>query len=195
MIEERLLDRVSYGFQFGPRFNTRIKDLANKSERRNRGWDDFRWEGSAPYDRLRPGDFRELLFAFIACGAMHESFRFRNYMDYVVTGEDQGEAPDGATPIQLVRRYTFGPSVHIKTVRKPVAGTVVVYQDGVIKAGSVDVTTGIFTPSTAWAEGAAITADFEFDIPVRFNTDYLPFTAEEWEANSTEVPIIEVFGE
>jgi len=68
-----------------------------------------------------------------------------------------------------------------RTITKPVHGgvppgtsdTVVIYLDGVQQGSgwSVDATTGIVTFSSAPAAGKRITADFEFDVPVRFDTD------------------------
>jgi uncharacterized protein (TIGR02217 family) len=42
----------------------------------------------------------------------------------------------------------------------------------------VEVTTGVVTFSTAPAAGIQITADSEFDVPVRFDTDHMVVTIE-----------------
>jgi uncharacterized protein (TIGR02217 family) len=54
-----------------------------------------------------------------------------------------------------------------------VAGTVRIALDGVELASgwSVDATTGIVTFAAAPGAGVAITAGFEFDVPVRFDSD------------------------
>jgi uncharacterized protein (TIGR02217 family) len=195
-IEDRLLDKVSYGFQIGPLFDTRITTLRNGHERRNRNWDTFKWRGTAPYNRIRAEHHVLLLGAHLACGGAADSFRFKNWMDYRVTGQSLGNAPAGSTAVQLVRDYeTFGSTTHRRTITKPVSGTVTVYQNGVAKAGSTDTTTGLFTPDTAWTEGQPLTADFEYDIPMRFASDWLPFTQEEWNARTGEIELIEVLGE
>jgi uncharacterized protein (TIGR02217 family) len=56
-----------------------------------------------------------------------------------------------------------------------VAGTVKVYLDDVeqLSGWSVDTTTGLVIFSTAPAVGIEVTADFEFDVPVRFDTDHI----------------------
>ena len=61
----------------------------------------------------------------------------------------------------------------MRTITKPVAGTVRVYKDDAeqLSGWSVDVTTGVVTFSTAPAASVAITADFELDVSVRFDTD------------------------
>ena len=58
---------------------------------------------------------------------------------------------------------------------------------------SVDTTTGLITFTTAPANGAAITAGFEFDVPVRFDTDQLDVTLDiERLGSITSIPLIEV---
>jgi uncharacterized protein (TIGR02217 family) len=59
--------------------------------------------------------------------------------------------------------------IEVRTITKPVAGTVKVYLDGVeqLWGWSVDTTTGVVTFGTAPAMGVEVTADCEFDVPVR----------------------------
>lgn len=151
-IEDRLLDKVAYGFQIGPQFQTRIRTLRNGHERRNRDASSFRWKGSAPYQNIKPEHYETLLGAFLTAGGMADSFRFKNWVDFAVTGQSLGVAPAGSTPVQLVKDYVlFGSVRYRRIIEKPVAGTVTVYEGGVAKAGTTDTTTGLFTPSTAWA--------------------------------------------
>jgi uncharacterized protein (TIGR02217 family) len=50
-----------------------------------------------------------------------------------------------------------------------------VYLDSIEQLGgwSIDTTTGIVTFSVPPALEAEVTADFEFDVPVRFDTDHM----------------------
>jgi uncharacterized protein (TIGR02217 family) len=83
----------------------------------------------------------------------------------------------------------------VRTITKPVAGTVHVYKDGVeqLSGWSVDVTTGIVTFTTAPAAGVAITADFELDVPVRFDTDHMAVTIESFHLHRwQQIPIVEL---
>lgn len=195
-IEARLLDKVAYGFQIGPQFQTRIRTLRNGHERRNRDASSFRWKGSAPYQNIKPEHYETLLGAFLTAGGMADSFRFKNWVDFAAAGQSLGVAPAASTPVQLVKDYVlFGVARYQRIIQKPVAGTVTVYEDEVAKAGTTDATTGLFTPTDPWTAAAAITADFQFDVPMRFDADWMPMTYSEWQALSGEVPLIEVFGE
>jgi uncharacterized protein (TIGR02217 family) len=124
----------------------------------------------------------ELLNVAHACDGMTYAFRFKDWNDYRATAQSLGVAPSGTTAVQLVKTYTFGSRTHTRTITKPVSATVVVYQAGVAKAGTVDATTGLFTPSTAWTGGAALTDDIEFVLPHR-------------EIAEVNCELVEVFGE
>ena len=53
-------------------------------------------------------------------------------------------------------------------------------------------TTGLVTFAVAPAAGKSITAGFQFDVPVRFDTDQLALTAENHVAYKADIPIVEV---
>ncbi len=78
---------------------------------------------------------------------------------------------------------------------KPVAGTVRIYLDGVevLFGWSVDVTTGIVAFITPPAQDVDLTADFEFDVPVRFDTDHMSVTIETYKLQRwQQIPIVEL---
>jgi uncharacterized protein (TIGR02217 family) len=77
------------------------------------------------------------------------------------------------TQFQLVKEYPSGSVIEVRTITKPVAGTVKVYLDAIEQAlgWSVDTTTGLVTFGTPPALGVDVTADFAFDVLVRFHTD------------------------
>jgi uncharacterized protein (TIGR02217 family) len=58
---------------------------------------------------------------------------------------------------------------------------------------SVDTTTGLVTFNTAPGAGVSITAGFEFDVPVRFDTDALDVTLDlERLGSITSIPLLEL---
>ena len=75
------------------------------------------------------------------------------------------------------------------------SGTVDIYVDSVLQSSgvSVDTTTGVVTFSSAPALGEVITAEFEFDVPVRFDTDEMAVSMDSFDAgNWSSIPLIEV---
>jgi uncharacterized protein (TIGR02217 family) len=58
---------------------------------------------------------------------------------------------------------------------------------------SVDVTTGVVTFETPPGIGDAVTAGFLFDVPVRFDTDYLEVDLSAFAAGAIpKIPLIEI---
>jgi uncharacterized protein (TIGR02217 family) len=78
---------------------------------------------------------------------------------------------------------------------KPVAGTVRVARGGVeaMSGWTVDATTGVITFAAAPGTDVLITAGFEFDVPVRFDSDRLDVT---WDLDRlgsiASIPLVEV---
>ena len=69
-----------------------------------------------------------------------------------------------------------------------------VYLDGALQLSgwSVD-TSGLVTFSTAPALGVEVTADFEFDVPARFDTDHMAVTIETYRLHAwQQIPIVEL---
>ena len=80
-----------------------------------------------------------------------------------------------------------------RTIAKPVAGTVRVAVDGVETAVTTDTTTGLVSFAAAPAAGAVLTAGFEFDTPVRFDTDQLAINLASFNAGEIpSIPIVEI---
>jgi uncharacterized protein (TIGR02217 family) len=58
---------------------------------------------------------------------------------------------------------------------------------------TVDTTTGIVSFTSAPGSGVAVTAGFEFDVPVRFDSDTLDVTLDVERLGSiTSIPLVEI---
>lgn len=126
-----------------------------------------------------------MAFAYAREGASF-GFRFKDFLDFHSNPVDSSfkstkdtrdqvlsSSMNGTdTTVQLVKRYTDGGVEHVRVIEKPVAGSVQIWFDGVLKTEgadyTVDTTTGVITFSSAPAEGVVVEASFEFDVPVRF---------------------------
>ena len=78
---------------------------------------------------------------------------------------------------------------------KPVAGSVRVAVDGVeLDDGfDVDLTTGAVTFAEPPGVADAVTAGFLFDVPVRFDTDYLEVDLSAFAAGAIpKIPLVEI---
>ena len=83
----------------------------------------------------------------------------------------------------------------MRRIVKPVTGTVRVARGGVetVAGWSVNATSGVVTFAAAPGAGVLVTAGFEFDVPVRFDTDRLDVT---WDLDRlgsiASIPLVEV---
>ena len=96
---------------------------------------------------------------------------------------------------QLVKSYTSGAQSWTRAIVKPVAGTVRVSLGGVeqLSGWTVDTTTGIVTFTTAPGSGVAVAAGFEFDVPVRFDSDSMDVNLDiERLGSIPSIPLVEI---
>lgn len=188
--EARLPARLAFGCAGGVEWRTDIVALASGAEQRTSAWTRGRRRyliatAARPLDELA-----ELLAFFEARRGRLAGFRFRDPADFKSCAPSAQPAAtdqaigvgDGARKVfPLTKTYGTGPTPLARPITKPVAGAVKVAVAGVALAAgafSVDATTGLVTLATAPAAGAAVTAGFEFDTPVRFDTDRLDITLE-----------------
>ena len=202
--EVRFPDDISRGARGGPERRTQIVALASGHEERNAAWADSRRWYDAAYGIRRADDLAAVIAFFEARNGRLHGFRWKDWGDYTSCRPSERPAPtdqvigtgDGVqTAFQLVKRYASGAQSWVRTITKPVAGTVRVALDGIEQADgwSVDVTTGRITFAAPPAAGVAVTAGFAFDVPVRFDTDRLDVT---WDLDRlgsiTSIPLVEI---
>ncbi len=197
---------VALGSRGGPVRRTEIVTLASGREHRNGRWADSRRRYDAGLG-VRTVDALHAVLAFFEerRGRLY-GFRFRDRVDCkscspsgVLQPNDQpvGIGDGVTTEFQLVKKYGAGFAPYERPIRKPVAGTVRVAVAGsevTLGAGlSCDATTGVLTFAAPPAPGAAITAGFVFDVPVRFDTDELEFDLSAFDAGAIPaIPLIEI---
>lgn len=185
---------ISYGSAGGPEFSTEVIELGSGYERRNQNWTYPRERWNVAYGVKTTALLQLLIKFFYARHGRAIGFRFKNPDDYTASGQQLGISDGSTVEYQLIKTYISGGQTLTRKISKPVSGTVHIYIDSVeqVSDWSVDTTTGIVTFGTAPGFNTIITADFEFDIPVRFDSDYLPMRLETYLARSAEVPIVEI---
>ncbi len=202
--EVRFPDDISRGARGGPERRTQIVELASGDEERNASWADSRRRYEAAYGVRRADDLARVVAFFEARNGRLHGFRWKDWGDFksclpsqTPTALDQplGTGDGETTAFQLVKRYVSGSQTWVRTITKPVAGTVRVARGGVEQAAgwSVDTTTGLVSFDAAPGAGVAVTAGFAFDVPVRFDTDRLDVTLDiERLGSITSIPLVEV---
>ena len=202
--EIRFPDNISRGARGGPERRTRIVELASGREERNSPWAGSRRRYDASYGIRRADDLASVTAFFEARSGRLRGFRWKDWSDYksclpsatpAATDQLIGQGNGTTTAFQLSKTYASGLQSYVREVKKPVAGTVLVAVGGVVQSSgwAVDTTTGIVTFAVAPANGASVTAGFEFDVPVRFDSDMLDVTLDiERLGSITSIPLVEI---
>jgi uncharacterized protein (TIGR02217 family) len=204
--EVRFPASLSFGSVGGPERRTEVVTLANGFEERNTPWAHSRRRYDAGVG-MRSLDDVEMLIAFFEArrGQMF-GFRWKDWADFksgkasaapqfqdqvIATGNGVGDV------FQLNKTYRSGLQSYTRPIAKPVPGSVKIgIQGDPMREGveyEVDTATGLVTFSHPPDEGVEITAGFEFDVPVRFDTDRIQTSAASFQAGDVpNVPVIEV---
>ena len=197
--EVSLPARLAFGSTGCVERRTEVVTLASGHERRSTPWASGRRRYLIGAGLRSLDDMAALTAFFEARQGRLYGFRFRDFADFksCAPGDEPGPGDqqigtgDGIeTRFRLAKAY----GGQVRTIAKPVEATVRVAVDGVEAAGwSVDLTTGEVTFDVAPAEGAPITAGFQFDTPVRFDADRLEITLETFgSGRMVAMPLIEI---
>ncbi len=193
--ETQLPTDISYGSSGGPEFSTDVVITHSGAEQRNANWTQARAVYNVAHGVKTQSQLDALIAFFRARKGRAYGFRFKDWSDFSVTAQAIGTGDGVLTQFQLVETYTSGSETVSRTITKPVSGTITIYVDAVeqVSGVSTSTTTGMVTFTSAPANATAITADFEFDTPVRFDTDRLSASLDSYGVNSwTDIPLVEV---
>ena len=202
--EVRFPDNISRGARGGPERRTQIVELASGDEERNASWANSRRRYDVAYGIRRADDLASVVSFFEARNGRLHGFRYKDWADYksalpsqaiAATDQQIGTGTSSQQTFQLAKRYTSGGQTWVRTIAKPVAGTVRVALGMVeqMSGWTVDTTTGVVTFTAAPAGGVIVRAGFEFDVPVRFDSDTLDVTLDfERLGSITAIPLLEI---
>jgi uncharacterized protein (TIGR02217 family) len=191
----------------GPERRTEIVSFGSGREERNARWAHSRRRYDAGYGIKTLASLRAVVAFFEERRGRLYGFRWRDRLDQMsslsggaISPLDQGIGIGNGTTatFQLVKTYGSAFAPYQRPIAKPVAGSVRIAVNGTEIATtwfSCDVTTGIVTFAGGHipAAGAAITAGFQFDVPVRFDTDYLEVDLSAFAAGAIpKIPLVEI---
>ncbi|MFX0542395.1 phage distal tail protein, Rcc01695 family [Roseovarius sp. S4756] len=204
--EVRFPANLSFGSIGGPERMTDVVTLANGFEERNTPWQHSRRRYDAGIAMRGLDDIETLIAFFEARRGQIHGFRWKDWADYKSGGaqmepayDDQVIAiGDDVTPaFQLLKTYRSGEHEYARPIKKPVRGSVRIGLGGDEQQESVhysvDYTTGIVTFMHPPNAGDTVTAGFEFDVPVRFDTDRIMVSVASFQAgDAPNVPVVEI---
>lgn len=180
--EIRFPESISIKSTTSINFNTNITSSKNGKEKRiiNRS------ESIMVYDIVSgiksKQDIEKVTKLFRLVKGRAIGFRYKDWLDYSITNQQIDIGNGERIKFQLLKTYTDTNNRNIKYIReikKPVENTVKILLDNTPnKSFSVDYTNGTITFEEAPTDSTIITASFEFDVPVRFDSDELEISLE-----------------
>lgn len=200
----RFPTEIALGATGGPVRRTQIVTLASGAEQRNADWAGSRHRYDVGSGIKTAADLHALKAFFEARRGRAHAFRFRDWADWkscpptatpAATDQAIGTGDGSVLAFQLVKTYASGAQSYVRTITRPVAGTVLIAVAGtpVASGWTVNAATGVVTFDAAPASGASITAGYEFDVPVRFDSDELLSVLAFAELGDVaSIPLIEV---
>ncbi|TBX15825.1 DUF2460 domain-containing protein [Nioella sediminis] len=204
--EIRFPANLSFGSVGGPERRTEVVQLANGFEERNTPWAHSRRRYDAGVGMRSLDDIETLIAFFEARRGQLHGFRWKDWADYksCAPSKEPGfrdcviGTGDGETRVfQLVKTYRSGDEGYARPITKPVADTVRAGFDAAeLVQGvhfEVDTVNGIITFADAPDLGVEVSAGFEFDVPVRFDTDSIQTSVASFQAgDAPAVPVVEI---
>jgi len=206
--EVRFPTGISLGSSGGPERRTQIVAYGSGHEERNQQWANSRRRYDAGYGIKSIDDLHEVIAFFEERRGRLHGFRWKDWSDWKSRPPKQTPAPDdqvigtgdgSSATFQLVKAYGGSFAPWSRSIAKPVDGTVLVAVNGVAQVLNTDfvvaANTGVvtFLAGSIPGAGAAVKAGFEFDVPVRFDTDHLVVNLAHFEAGEIpNIPIVEL---
>ena len=196
---------ISLGATGGPERRTDVVMTASGREERNARWANSRRKYNVGYGLRSLDDIQAVVSFFEERRGRLKAFRFKDHADFkscvasqVVTATDQqiGIGDGTKASFQLIKTYGQSVTAYARSIVAPVSGTVKVAINGAATTNfAVNISTGIitFTAGHIPAAAAIITAGFEFDVPVRFDSDDLTINVSHFQSGEIpHIPLIEV---
>lgn len=204
--EIRFPANLSFGSVGGPERRTEIVTLANGFEERNTPWAHSRRRYDAGVGLRSLDDVATLIAFFEARTGQLHGFRWKDWSDFKSCLPSGAPSPDdqligvgdGVTAVfQLQKTYVSGLETYTRPIRKPVAGTVIVAVADDPKIEGLEFTVNVEKGEVAFSVppdvGTRVTAGFEFDVPVRFDTDVIQTSVASFQAGDVPaVPVVEI---
>ena len=198
--------KLSFGSVGGPERRTEIVTLTNGFEERNSPWAHSRRRYDAGVGLRSLDDMAALIAFFEARAGQLHGFRWKDWSDFTsaqpsraLTPGDQeiGRGDGNSVEFRLSKLYRSGSQSYRRPILKPVSGTVKIAVGDVELFETIDYAVdheaGVVRLNVAPIMDAPVTAGFEFDVPVRFDTDRISVSVASFQAGEVpQIPVVEV---
>jgi uncharacterized protein (TIGR02217 family) len=139
--------------------------------------------------RFSKREFDYLLNFFYNVRGNLIAFKYKDWGDYQATNQAIATGDGTETEFQLIKTY----GNYAKPIYKPIADTIAIYLDDILQTSGYTVNSvGLITFAIAPLSGVDISADFEFDLVVRFENESLPSRFDAYDPSHPEEALYNV---
>lgn len=207
-LDIRFPEEIAFGATGGPRFNTSIAITRGGNEVRNANWAKSRMKWNVSHGIKNQTEYDELVAFFYVVRGQKFGFRFKDHTDF----NQNIPSPDTpmfiargdgvTTEFQLIKRYTFADQFYDRDITRPIPGTVRIFlssdtddfienfTDWNVNFDTGKLTFDVTTPLDPIDE---IWAIYDFDVPVRFDSDEVDISLDDYQNyNWPNIDVIEL---
>lgn len=198
-VENRLPEVISYGASGGPGFKTSLFELDSGYVSATSVWDQIKGRYELVCTDMTPEELSLLENFFYKSRGRAHGFRMKDWLDYQVADQNIAVGDGAKTDFQFFKRYTSGRHYIDRFVRRLVPGKV---QGLNVDGGElienldyyINYDRGTLQFTVPPARGAVVNVSyFEYDVPVRFDTDFLEISASNHLSFSvSNLPLVEI---
>lgn len=186
---------ISYGATGGPTKSVEVITVKSGSEKRNKNWKEPLYRFDVSHGVKTQEQLDELIEFFLDIGdGKLNAFRFKNWSEWEVFKNKSYITRPTNNTLKLFKSYLTS----TKRITKVVDGTLNLYANDVLVTSGYDlnIDTGIITlsnPATYPVETTLFTFDCEFDFWVRFDTNEMMPSIDNYNIYSVnQIPLVEV---
>ena len=193
--EDRFPTDISYGISGGPSFKTDIVTTSSGYEYRNICHAHPRHKYQLASAIKTEEQLSKVVSFFKAMRGKAIGFRFKDWLDYKVDDQVIAVADGKQYIFQLHKIYKSGLIKTRRDITKPVNQSVVVFINDVqVRGYKVNYTNGEIHFQDPPKAGQVIKVSYEFDVPVRFDSDTILTTIQNYGVQLVEdIALIEVY--
>ncbi len=194
-LEVKFPDSISFNSSSILEFNTSVVQSKSGLEQRNINWNSNKMKFNVVNGIKSKKELDEIVSFFRNVKGKAYGFRFKDWSDYQAKNEYIGVGDGEKTEFQLIKSYKIGNDfITNRKITKPVFSSIKIFVDDILNNDfNIDLTSGLITFNNPPPLNSTIKADFEFDIPVRFDSDLLEISMNSINSgNIKEISLIEI---
>jgi uncharacterized protein (TIGR02217 family) len=184
---------ISYGITGGPEFFTDVVTSSSGFEQRNINWRQARNRYNVAQGIKTKEQLDKLISFFRLTQGKAIGFRFKDWTDYQIIGQEIVICDGIKTNFEVIKQYNYGEYNIDRKITKLVTDTVQIYCNEELITPKIDFNLGQIKFDSPPPSGSIIKLYAEFDVPVRFDSDHLATSIEQYGVYShMEISLVEI---